>query len=303
MDLPEAPTASLIAMALLTLSAFQAGAATLEGVLARIQQMGKSPLMSVMVNMAENIAIPTLEDRRLFAGDRVILGYDGAGNPVTGTAGPMGIVVSSAMAGSMPSGLSAGLYPVGSALYALPPAGQLSLFAETSGGQRLERARDLAMSRIDGTITNVINGVLMPDLVPATLVAVYDAQRALDAVLDMDTMRTTVLGAVNTGEIVTQIKVSLQPDGQIDMALAAINHGAGIAVSEAQTRSASAGSLDISQIGGRTDVQALALNLAHSASGISGAVVNRVNGQSASIGEIVTTVLGAVNGGRVNGAD
>lgn len=265
--------------------------------------MGKSPLLSVMVNLAETIATPTLEDRRLFPGDRVILGYDASGNPVSATAGPTGLVVTPAIAGSMPNGLSAGLYPVGSALYALPPAGQLSLFAETSSGQRLERARDLALSRIDGTITNVIEGVILPDLVPATMVAVYDAQRGLNDMSFMGDMRTTVLGAVNTGEIVTQIIVRVQPEGQIDMALAAINQGAGIALQEAQTRSASASALDLRQTGGNSDVQALALNLAHSASEISGAVVNRVNGQSASIGQIVTTVLGAVNGGRVNSAD
>jgi hypothetical protein len=50
-------------------------------------------------------------------------------------------------------------------------------------------------------------------------------------------------------------------------------------------------------------VQALALNIAHSASAITGAVVNRVNGQSVVVGDIVTTVLGAVNGGRMNGTD
>lgn len=297
-----APSTGLTAFALWTLSSTSLGASTLESVLARIDQMGNSPLMSVMVNLAETIASPIISDRLLMAGDRVILGYDVAGNMVSATAGPAGVFVTPAMAGSMSTGLAAGLYPVGSTLYALPPAGQLSLFHETGAGQVLETARDLALSRIDGTVTNVIEGLLLPDLVPATLVAVYDGQSAQQGLVIQD-IRSTVLGAVNTGEIVTQISVSLQQGGTIDLALAGITQGADIAVREAQSRTAAASSVQISQIGGRPEVVALALNLAHSASDISGAVVNRVNGQTIGIGEIVTTVLGAVNGGRVNGTD
>jgi hypothetical protein len=287
----------------LTLSSSFLSASTLESVLAKIDQMGGSPLMSIMVNLAETIASPTTKDRLLMAGDRVILGYDAAGNAVSATAGPMGVLVPSAMALSMPTGLAAGLYPVGSALYALPPAGQLSLFHETGAGQALEIARDLALSRIDGTVTNVIEGLLLPDLVPAMLVTVYDGQGGQGGLLAIEEIHSTVLGAVNAGEIVTQIRVSLQPGATIDLALAGISRGAKIAVQDAQNRSTAAGSLQIRQIGAIPEMQALALNLAHSASGISGAVLNRVEGQTVDIGEIVTTVIGAVNGGRVNGAD
>jgi hypothetical protein len=292
-----------IALAALTLSAQTAAASTLEGVLERINQMGGSPLLSIMVNLAETIATPAAQDRKLLEGDRVILGYDVSGNPVTTIAGPMGVTVTPVLAASMTSGLAAGLYPVGSALYALPPAGQLSLFDETVTGRALETARELAMSRIDGSVTNIIEGLLLPDLVPATLVAAQIAQSVAENQIVMQDIRTTVLGAVNTGEIVTNVTVSFQPGGSVDLALAGISNGADIAVQQAQTRSAWASSVQISQIGGQPDVQALALNIAHSASAITGAVVNRVNGQSVVVGDIVTTVLGAVNGGRVNGTD
>lgn len=296
-------TTRSIAVAAFALSAQTAGASTLEGVLERINQMGGSPLMSIMVNLAETIANPVTEDRKLLEGDRVILGYDISGNPVTTVAGPTGVTVTPVLAASMTSGVAAGLYPVGSALYALPPAGQLSLFDETVTGRALETARELAMSRIDGSVTNIIEGLLLPDLVPATLVAAQIAQSMSENELVMQDIRTTVLGAVNTGEIVTNVTISLQPGGSVDMALAGISNGAEIAVQQAQTRSASASSVQISQIGGQPDVQALALNIAHSASAITGAVVNRVNGQSVIVGDIVTTVLGAVNGGRMNGTD
>ena len=292
-----------IALAALTLSAQTAAASTLEGVLERINQMGGSPLLSIMVNLAETIATPAAQDRKLLEGDRVILGYDVSGNPVTTIAGPMGVTVTPVLAASMTSGLAAGLYPVGSALYALPPAGQLSLFDETVTGRALETARELAMSRIDGSVTNIIEGLLLPDLVPATLVAAQIAQSVAENQIVMQDIRTTVLGAVNTGQIVTNVTVSFQPGGSVDLALAGISNGADIAVQQAQTRSASASSVQFSQIGGQPDVQALALNIAHSASAITGAVVNRVNGQSVVVGDIVTTVLGAVNGGRVNGTD
>ena len=296
-------TTRSIAVAALALSAQTAGASTLEGVLERINQMGGSPLMSIMANLAETIATPVTEDRKLLEGDRVILGYDISGNPVTTVAGPTGVTVTPVLAASMTSGVAAGLYPVGSALYALPPAGQLSLFDETVTGRALETARELAMSRIDGSVTNIIEGLLLPDLVPATLVAAQIAQSMAENQIVMHDISTTVLGAVNTGEIVTNVTISLQPGGSVDMALAGISNGAEIAVQQAQTRSASASSVQISQIGGQPDVQALALNIAHSASAITGAVVNRVNGQSVVVGDIVTTVLGAVNGGRMNGTD
>jgi hypothetical protein len=179
----------------------------------------------------------------------------------------------------------------------------LSLFDETVTGRALETARELAMSRIDGSVTNIIEGLLLPDLVPATLVAAQIAQSVAENQIVMQDIRTTVLGAVNTGQIVTNVTVSFQPGGSVDLALAGISNGADIAVQQAQTRSAWASSVQISQIGGQPDVQALALNIAHSASAITGAVVNRVNGQSVVVGDIVTTVLGAVNGGRVNGTD
>jgi hypothetical protein len=155
------------------------------------------------------------------------------------------------------------------------------------------------MSRIDGSVKNVINGLLFPELVPATLVQVFDAGNSVVAQLDIDDIRTTVLGAVNSGEIVTQLTAGLQTRIENDLAFSGISQGANIVVEEALARATAANTLNLSQIGGGPESQLLALNLASSSTGVSGAVMNHVNNKKVEISAVVTTVIGAVNDGGI----
>ena len=294
----------MLASAAVVLSAISAEASILDSVLASIADMGISPLSAVMANIAASAGPAVERERGLQPGDRVIVGYGPARAPILATAGAAGLFISETQAGGMgPGGLAAGLYPVGSALYALPPAGQLSLFAQAEDGRRLDRARELVLSRIDGSITNIVDGLLLPDLGPAAIVLAYDAGASRDLV-SIEEIHATVLGAVNAGEIVTQLDISWiqgQVDAQIDLSLAGVSIGANLALQEVTTEAAQARSLSLSQLGGGPDAAALALNMSSNAMEVTGRVSNDISGQSARIATIVTTVLGAVNGGSVNG--
>ncbi len=291
--------------AVVMLSTVIAEASTLDAVLGRISDMGISPLSAVIGNVASTSGSALEMQRGLQPGDRVIVGYSLAGIPIFATAGVAGVVVSEAHANDMGrSGLAAGLYPPGSALFSLPPGGQLSLFEEAEDGRRLDRARDLVLSRVDGSVTNIVNGLLLPDLIPAAMVYVYDANASRDLV-SIDEINATVLGAVNAGEIVTRIDISWvqsQVEAQVDMSLAGVSIGANLALQEVSTETARARALSLSQLGGGPDSAALALNMSTNAMEVTGRVKNSVSGQSARISTTVTTVIGAVNGGSVNGA-
>lgn len=277
-------------------------ASVLEDVLLRIDLMGDSPLSAIMVNLAENIARPMQSPRALQAQDLVIVGYDLNGTPVTAQAGQTGVIVTPDLAASMASGLEAGVYPVGSLLYELPPAGQLSLYEQSRDGMVLAQAQALVMSRVDGSITNVITGIMFPDLAPAQLASVYNADVQNDLV-DVGTIQSTVLGAVNTGEIVTNVTaqwVSPSLPRQIGMELAEVSLGANVQMEQAMAQSAAASSLVFAELGGSSQNAALVLNQATNGTAIAGQVRTIVLQQTVSIGEILTTALGAVNAGSVN---
>ena len=55
----------------------------------------------------------------------------------------------------------------------------------------------------------------------------------------------------------------------------------------------------ISQIGGSLNESMLALNISSNSSEVTGRVSNIIVGLNASIGNIVTTTIGAVNGGMI----
>lgn len=291
------------AAALMFATSSAAGASILEAVLERIAGMGQSPLAAIMANVAESSGGPVEATRVLRPGDRVIIGYDSAKVPVYGTASPAGVLVTTAQAEAVvPTGLAAGLYPVGSALYALPPAGQLSLYEEAQDGLKLDRARELMLSRIDGSVTNIVTGLLFPDLAPRTLISAYDGTAAQD-LFGIDEINTTVLGAVNAGEIVTRVSVKYVTehlDAAVGMSLAEISSGANMTLNEVAVDTARARSITSSQLGG-PDGAALALNMAANVMEITGRVENRVQGHGASVARAVTTVIGAVNGGVVSG--
>lgn len=276
-------------------------ASILEEVLFRIDLMGTSPLSAVMVNLAENIATSRSAPRTLQPGEQVIVGYDRNGSAIALQAGPAGVMVPPELAANMSTGLQAGLYPVGSHLYQVPPAGQLSLYEQSRDGEALSRAQALLMSRVDGSITTVISGVMLPELAPAQLARVYDGHQDTDA-LGLDSIRSTTLGAVNTGQILTNVTAKWQADAltpDIGVRLAEVSMGASTQLAEAMITTAGASSLSTHELGG-TRGAALVLNQATNGTAIAGQITTIVQSQSVRIDEILTTAIGAVNAGAIN---
>ena len=297
-------TRQLVVMVLCCLSGAGVGKASiLEDVLFRIDLMGSSPLSAIMVNLASNIATPMQVPATLAPGALVIVGYDRNGAAVSLEAGATGVMVPPELAESMATGLQAGLYPVGSHLYELPPAGQLSLYAQSREGEALSRAQALLMSRVDGSITTVIRGVMLPELAPAQLASVYNPHREADQ-LGLDQIRSTTLGAVNTGEILTNVTAKWQTDALvpgIGLDLAEVSLGTSSRMSEAMIDTASASRLSTRELGGPAGA-ALVLNLASNGTAIAGQITTIVQSQSVRIDEILTTAIGAVNAGAINPA-
>jgi hypothetical protein len=122
----------------------------------------------------------------------------------------------------------------------------------------------------------VING-----LDTATMVASVGAVTAVEFLLptvDLGNISSTVLGAVNTGEITLGVNQS---------------------VDQAKTTSTGALSSVIEQIGGSADTGALVLNIASNMTGVNGSINNTMTGVNGSVGTAATTVLGAVNTGTI----
>ena len=252
---------------------------------------------NISANIAENISKPTIKNRSLATGDRVIIGYDTTGTAVLGTADTFGVWVDPSQASALGSGVSAGLYPIGSAVYSLPPAGQLSIFDQSSSGGTLTPAQETVMTRIDGSITNVMTSV-MPTF--TSDVTAFNSGM-VSSYIDMSTVGSTALGAVNAGEIVTHIQVLTGPDalGATGIDLAQLAKGPNATFDYALAGDVSALSHRISQIGGGLNESMLALNIASNSSEVTGRVSNIIVGLNASIGDIVTTTIGAVNGGMI----
>lgn len=253
---------------------------------------------NISANIAENISNPTTRPRSLASGDRVIIGYDSTGTAVLGTADAFGVFVDPSQASALGSGVSAGLYPVGSALYSLPPAGQLSIFAQTSSGGTLTPAQETVMTRIDGTITNVMTSVT-PRL--TSDVTAFNSGM-FSSYIDVSTMGSTALGAVNAGEIITHIQVITGPDalGASGIELAHLARGPNATFDQALAGEVSALTHRVSQTGGGLNESMLTLNVASNMTEVTGRVSNIIVGLNGSIGDIVTTTIGAVNGGMIS---
>lgn len=256
---------------------------------------------NISANIAENISNPTTRPRSLATGDRVIIGYDPTGVAVLGTADAFGVWVDPSQASALGSGVSAGLYPVGSALYSLPPAGQLSIFEQSSNGSSLALTQEMVMTRIDGSITNMLTSVT-PKL--TSDVTAFNSGMFL-SYIDVSTMGSTALGAVNAGEIITHIQVITGPDasGTNGIDLAHLGRGPNTAFDRALAGEISTLTHRVSQMGGGLNESMLALNIAFNTTEVTGRISNIIVGLNGSIGDIVTTAIGAVNGGTISTED
>ncbi|SOB89430.1 hypothetical protein SAMN05877809_1015 [Rhodobacter sp. JA431] len=134
---------------------------------------------------------------------------------------------------------------------------------------------------IDGSITNVVNGVSDAVASATQMASVDDTVVAYEWNLpttNFGDMSTTVLGAVNTGDITL---------------------GVNQAVDEAKTSTTGAYSAVVDQLGGSADTGAIVLNIASNMTGVNGSISTTMADVNGTVGAAATTVLGAVNTGTI----
>lgn len=132
--------------------------------------------------------------------------------------------------------------------------------------------RDVATT-IDGSVTNVISGVTEATAAAGTAGAILVQE------VDVGNIATTVLGAVNTGDIAVGVNSS---------------------ANEATSAASRALTASMSVVGGSADTGSMMLNISHNSSVINGSVSNMLVAVNGSVGNIATTTLGAVNTGTIS---
>lgn len=271
----------------------------LHRVLAFVDQIAANGPNGVMINWAANSGSAFQKrDRRLSIGDTVIIGYAAGGHPVRATADTGGLHVTPAVAATMQTGLNAGSYPLGSALYALPPAAQFSLFEYDSQMKTLDRLATQATIGIDASITNILTS-RRPDLLPG----IANTTSAHDYTSLISDIQSSAIGAVNTSQIIQHARLGEPAFGELkleDLTGAKISYGMNAALQEASTAALHARQLSVkANVSGETTMH-LAMNAASNAQNVSARVVNLVNDRSIEIKSLITTAIGAVNGGSVS---
>ena len=137
-----------------------------------------------------------------------------------------------------------------------------------------------AVAGIDGSITNIIQGVTA-DIAEATQSSTTEGAVAYEFNLptyDLGALSTTALGAVNTGDITL---------------------GVNSTVDEAKTTSTQAVSSAMEQLGGSIGNGALVLNIASNMTGVNGSITNTMDNVNGVLASASTTALGAVNTGTI----
>lgn len=132
------------------------------------------------------------------------------------------------------------------------------------------------LAGIDGSILNVVDGIT--DATQTATAGVVNAVEYNMPTLDWGNMSTTVLGAVNTGEITLGVNQSVE---------------------QAKTTSTGALSSLVDQLGGSADTGAIVLNVASNMTGVNGSIRNTMTEVNGTVGNLGTTVLGAVNTGTI----
>lgn len=138
---------------------------------------------------------------------------------------------------------------------------------------------EIAGGGIDGSITNIVVGIT-----EATQNATVTGTGGVAAIewdmpdLSFGDMKTTALGAVNTGDITL---------------------GVNSTVEEAKTTSTQAVASVMDQLGGSAETGVVVLNIASNMTGIDGSIANTMSSVNGTIGDAATTALGAVNTGTI----
>lgn len=190
---------------------------------------------------------------------------DGGTDPGTGGSGDGGGTTD--VAAPPGSVLERVLARIDGATNHVPVTGVFANIAENIGGAD--------GAGIDGSITNVVAGLAEGT---RSVVATLDVSALNVVTVDLGDMSTTVLGAVNTGEITL---------------------GVNAGIDEATSGAARAVSAVVTQLGGGQDQGVLVLNVASNMAGVDGAIRNSMTAVNATIGNLATTTLGAVNTGAI----
>lgn len=147
--------------------------------------------------------------------------------------------------------------------------------------------RDPALAAIDGTISNTIFGVTIPDM--GFDVYALEALTTSSSIL-IDTEDALSIGGVNTGRIVLD---------RLEDVTAGVSTGSNMALEHARTATADASSMQLAQLGGGFETAVLVLNISATQTAVLGRVDNRITNIGGSIGQITATAIGAVNTGEI----
>lgn len=272
----------------------------LEAVLAELLQLGNST-PSLLANLAVNGRDPGAVTPMLAPGDLVLIGYDRNGTPLYETVGLDSLVISSAVAAAESSGLPAGTYPLSMPLYTTPSGG-LAIYDATATGSALPPAI-LSLSRIDGSI-RIVETNLRSQQYIAGSGPVETIWGALGQSSGEPAAVTTVIGAVNAGQLVTAVSVGLSSNATGSLRgieSATIAHGANSAYMAASAGRNEAVLSVVGQLGAAATPLAAA-NIASNLAIAEGAIHVQISRVSAHVGALVTTTIGAVNSGSISGS-
>lgn len=161
------------------------------------------------------------------------------------------------------------------------------VFANAALGSFHPLGRDPAFAVIDGTISNTIYGVMIPNIESG--VYALEAMNSINAV-DLAAEDALSIGGVNSGRIILD---------RLEYVTAGVSTGANMALDQAKTATADASSMQLAQLGGSLDSAVLVLNIAATQTAVLGRVDNRITNIGGSIGRITATAIGAVNTGEI----
>lgn len=146
---------------------------------------------------------------------------------------------------------------------------------------------DPAFALIDGTISNTIYGVTIPEI--SSEVYAAEALSAL-AVFEVESEDALSIGGVNTGQVILD---------QVEDFSTGIWTGANMVLDQVTTTTTNASYMQLAQLGGSFDGAVLALNISANEAIVRGRVENQITQISASVGQITATAIGAVNSGTI----
>lgn len=148
---------------------------------------------------------------------------------------------------------------------------------------------DPAFALLDGSISNTIYGVAIPEI--TSEVYAVEALSAL-AVFEVESEDALSIGGVNTGQVILD---------QVEDFSAGIWTGENMVLDQVTTTTTTtnASYMQLAQLGGSFDGAVLALNISANEAIVRGRVENQITNVSASIGQITATAIGAVNTGAI----